>query len=323
MSNNLYHKNLKNVRIGLTPLLVISVLFYFLFSFLLNKFVPIPKDNILYASLSMSVGIFFVLLDLSDRFSNKSIKKNSIKTYGEIVKCEKHIERNNKGVIEASYYIIDYLINYNGEKIIAQRLAEHKRKVGKIDTIYFNPNNKIIFLTKEVDGKEDGMILYIFAGIFFLIALPIIVFPLLGGILADGNFWFYLFAVIVSVGTIIAGIMLLKKVLIDRKKEKEYEKIEATIIGNSEGSYYDNDQNKMIQTFYPIYEYYYNGIKKTYKCPHNGFLEVGSKQIIMINKLDGDIHTKRKKSGDIFGGIFCIVIGMIALISIIMSLIIK
>ena len=28
----------------------------------------------------------------------------------------------------------------------------------------------------------------------------------------------------------------------------------------------------------------YNGIKKTYKSPNNGFLEVGSKQIIMINE---------------------------------------
>lgn len=320
MSHKLYEQNLNGVRKGITPPFVLSVIFYFIISLIFKSFIPVSEEIIMTSSIFISVGFFFLLLDLIDRKSGKLIRKNSIKTTGEIINCEKHVERNSDGVIEASYYIIDYLINYNGEEIIAQKLAENKRKVGKIDKIYYNPTTKIIFSVKEVDGTDDKGALLVIFGICALIGALIIIFPLLGGIFASSDFWFYLFVGIVSIGSIIAGILILKNVLKDLKKEREYKKIDAIIIGNEEGSYHNRDRNKMIQTFYPIYEYYHNGIKKTYKCPNNGFLEVGSKQIIMVNE-EGDVYTKRKKGGDIFGGIFCILIGIVSLLSIIISLI--
>ena len=319
MSHKLYEQNLNGVRKGITPPLILSVICYFVISLILKKVLTLSEEIIMVSTIFISTGIFFLLLDIIDRKSGKLIRKNSIKTTGEIINCEKHIERNSDGVIEASYYIIDYLINYNGEEIIVQKLAENKRKIGKIDKIYYNPTNKTIFLVKDVDQTSDKGALLVIFGICVFIGALIIIFPLLGGIFASSDFWFYIFVGIVSIGTIIAGILILKNVFKDLKKEREYKKIDAIIIGNDEGSYHDRDRNKMIQTFYPIYEYYHNGIKKTYKCPNNGFLEIGSKQIIMINE-EGDIYTKRKKGGDIFGGIFCILIGIISFLSIIISL---
>ena len=273
MKEDMFEKNLHAVKKGITPLLIICVVLYFIFKIVLEKMISIPATNATASSIFICAGIFLILLDIMDRKSTKNIKKHSVKTQGEIIKCEKEKKRDNRGVIVAEYYLIDYAINYNGEEIIAQRIAETKRKVGKIEKIYFNPNNKVIFLVKDVDDKTDGGILYVFAAISFLIAAPIIVFPLIGGIVADSNFWLMIFAFIVGIGAVIAGIMLFKSLFKDIKKEREYEKIEAIVIGNEEGSYYDKDKKLMIQTFYPIYEYTYNGIKKTYESTRNGYLE--------------------------------------------------
>ena len=312
MSHKLYEQNLNGVWKGITPPLIISVICYFKISFIFKQILPVSEEVIMVSDIFICTGIFFLLLDIIDRKSTKLIRKNSIKTTGEIINCEKHIERNSDGVIEASYYIIDYLINYNGEEITAQRLVETKRKIGKVDKIYYNPASKVIFSVKEVDGTEDKGALLVIFGICVFVGALIVIFPLLGGVFSNSDFWFYIFVGVVSIGAIIAGVLILKNVFKDIKKEKEYKKLDAIIIGNEEDSYHNRDKNKMIQTFYPIYEYYYNGIKKTYKSPNNGFLEVGSKQIIMINE-KGDIYTKRKKGGDIFGGIFCILIGIVSL----------
>ena len=321
MKKDLFDKNLDTARHGIGRLLLVCVILYFIIKILLEKLVGIPNENSTYASIFICVGIFFVLLDIMDRISTKAIKKQSIKTYGEIVKCERVIKRDNKGVIAADYYLIDYAINYNGEEIIAQRIGENKRKIGKVENIYFNPNNKTIFLIDEVDGTEDKGILYVFAVIFFLIAVPIIVFPLMGGIVADSNFWLMIFSFIVGIGAVIAGIMMFKSVFKDLNKEKYYEKIEAIVIDNEEGSYYDNDDKKtMVQTFYPTYEYTYNGIKRTYQSKKNGFLEVGSKEFIMVSKKTGEVHIKSKKAGLVFGAIFCIIVGILAVLSVIISI---
>ena len=43
----------------------------------------------------------------------------------------------------------------------------------------------------------------------------------------------------------------------------------------------------------------------------------------MISKETGDVHIKSKKAGTIFSAIFCIVVGIIAILSVIMSIILK